>query len=145
MYRILGRTKKEVVGRWSLAQAEVKAILRGAEASVEKSTGLVRRMDHRATILHLVEQEYVKEAAQRFEVGDLDDKTEHTLMDRADRLEGFYPKEKLALLCTAPSFQNALQASQMSWIGTLSSRPRGTMLDTTGSGSGLQSAKLTCK
>ena len=69
MYRNLGSTKKEVVGRWSQAHAEVKAILRGAGTSVEKSAKLVRGMDQRATILHLVDQEYVKEAAQRFEVG----------------------------------------------------------------------------
>ena len=85
MYRNLGSTKKEVLGRWSQAHAKVKAILLGV-GSVEKSTELVRRMDQRATILHLVEQEYVKEAAQRFEVGDLGENLEHALMDLADRL-----------------------------------------------------------
>ena len=56
MYRNLGSTKKEVLGKWSQAHAKVKAIPRGA-GSIEKSTELVRRIDQRATILHLVEQE----------------------------------------------------------------------------------------
>lgn len=71
LYRNLGRTKKEVFGRWSEAHAEVEAILRGAEKSAE----LLRRRDHRATILHLEEEEYGKEAAQRLEVGALDEIT----------------------------------------------------------------------
>ena len=97
LYRNLGRTKKEVFGRWSEAHAEVEAILLGAEKSVE----LLRRRDHRATILHLVEEEYGKEAAQRLEVGALDDNLEFALMDLADRLEGLYPKKTLALLHSA--------------------------------------------
>ena len=97
LYRNLGRTKKEVFGRWSEAHAEVEAILLGAEKSVE----LLRRRDHRATILHLVEEEYGKEAAQRLEVGALDDNLEFALMDLADRLEDLYPKKTLALLHSA--------------------------------------------
>ena len=97
LYRNLGRTKKEVFGRWSEAHAEVEAILLGAEKSVE----LLRRRDHRATILHLVEEEYGKEAAQRLEVWALDDNLEFALMDLADRLEGLYPKKTLPLLHSA--------------------------------------------
>ena len=55
LYRNLGRTKKDVVGNWPEAHAEVEAILDGAQASAEKSADLIKRKDHRATILHLVE------------------------------------------------------------------------------------------
>ena len=98
LYRNLGRTKKDVVGNWPDAHAEVEAILDGAQASAEKSAELIKRKDHRATILHLVEEEYGKEAAQRLEVGAVDDNLEYALMALADRLEGLYPKKTLALL-----------------------------------------------
>ena len=98
LYRNLGRTKKDVVGNWPEAHAEVEAILDGAQASAEKSAELIKRKDHRATILHLVEEEYGKEAAQRLEVGAVDDNLEYALMALADRLEGLYPKKALALL-----------------------------------------------
>ena len=98
LYRNLGRTKKDVVGNWPDAHAEVEAILDGAQASAEKSAELIKRKDHRATILHLVEEEYGKEAAQRLEVGAVDDNLEYALMALADRLEGLYPKKALALL-----------------------------------------------
>ena len=101
LYRNLGRTKKDVVGNWPEAHADVEAILDGAQASAEKSADLIKRKDHRATILHLVEEEYGKEAAQRLEVGALDDNLEFALMDLADRLEGLYPKKTLALLHSA--------------------------------------------
>ena len=98
LYRNLGRTKKDVVVNWPDAHAEVEAILDGAQASAEKSADLIRRKDHRATILHLVEEEYGKEAAQRLEVGAVDDNLEYALMALADGLEGLYPKKTLALL-----------------------------------------------
>ena len=82
-----------MVGNWPEAHADVEAILDGAQASAEKSAYLIKRKDHRATILHLVEEEYGKEAAQRLEVGALDDNLEFALMDLADRLEGLYPKK----------------------------------------------------
>ena len=93
LYRNLGRTKKDVVVNWPDAHAEVEAILHGAQASAEKSADLIRRKDHRATILHLVEEEYGKEAAQRLEVGAVDDNLEYALMALADGLEGLYPKK----------------------------------------------------
>jgi hypothetical protein len=46
----------------------------------------------------LVEEEYGKEAAQRLEVGAVDDNLEFALMDLADRLEGQYPKKTLSLM-----------------------------------------------
>ena len=46
----------------------------------------------------MVEEEYGNEAAQRLEVGALGDNLAHALMDFADRLEGPYPKNTLALL-----------------------------------------------
>ena len=98
LYRNLGRTKKDVVGNWPDAHAEVEAILDGAQASAEKSAEIIKRKDHRSTILHLVEEEYGKEAAQRLEVGAVDDNLEYALMALADRLEGLYPKKALALL-----------------------------------------------
>ena len=98
LYRNLGRTKKDVVGNWPEAHADVEAILDGAQASAERSAELIKRKDHRATILHLVEEEYGKEAAQRLEVGAVDDNLEYALMALADRLEGLYPKKTLALL-----------------------------------------------
>ena len=52
LYRNLGRTKKDVVVNWTDAHAEVEAILDGAQASAEKSAELIKRKDHRATILH---------------------------------------------------------------------------------------------
>ena len=55
IYRNLGRTKQEVVGRWPAAHAEVETILQAASEREEKSKALVRKKDHRATILHLVE------------------------------------------------------------------------------------------
>ena len=57
LYRNLGRTKKDVVGNWPEAHANVEAILNGAQVSAEKSAELIKRKDHRATILHLVEEE----------------------------------------------------------------------------------------
>ena len=98
LYRNLGRTKKDVVGNWPEAHANVEAILNGAQVSAEKSAELIKRKDHRATILHLVEEEYGKEAAQRLEVGAVDENLEYALMALADRLEGLYPKKTLALL-----------------------------------------------
>ncbi len=53
LYRNIGRTKKDVVVNWPDAHAEVEAILDGAQASAEKSAELIKRKDHRATILHL--------------------------------------------------------------------------------------------
>ena len=50
LYRNLGRTKKDVVGNWPEAHADVEAILDGAQASAEKSADLIKRKDHRATI-----------------------------------------------------------------------------------------------
>ena len=101
LYRNLGRTKKDVVGNWPEAHAEVEAILDGPQTSAEKSAELIKRKDHRATILHLVEEKYGKEAAQRLEVGAVDDNLEYALMALADRLEGLYPKKTLALLHVA--------------------------------------------
>ncbi|MDB0023882.1 hypothetical protein N9E36_00175 [bacterium] len=86
------------MGNWPEAHSDVEAILEGAQASAEKSSDLIKRKDHRATILHLVEEEYGKEAAQRLEVGAVDDNLEYALMALADRLEGMYPKKTLALL-----------------------------------------------
>ena len=45
-----------------------------------------------------MEGEYGKEAAQRLEVGAVDDNLEYAMMVLADRLEGLYPKKTLALL-----------------------------------------------
>jgi hypothetical protein len=45
-----------------------------------------------------VTQEYGTEAAQRLEVGAVDDTLEFALMDLADKLDGQYPKKTLALL-----------------------------------------------
>ena len=73
------------------------AILNGAQVSAEKSAELIKRKDHRATILHLVEEEYGRKP-QRLEVGAVDDNLEYALMALADRLEGLYPKKTLALL-----------------------------------------------
>ena len=88
-----------MVGNWPDAHADVEAIFEGAQASAEKSVDLIKRKDYRATILHLVEEEYGKEAAQRLEVGAVDDNLEYALMMAlADRLEGMYPKKTLALL-----------------------------------------------
>lgn len=87
-----------MVGNWPEAHADVEAILNGAQASAENSAELITRKDHRATILHLVEEEYGKEAAQRLEVGTVDDNLEFALMALADRLEGLYPKRTLAML-----------------------------------------------
>ena len=58
LYRNLGCAKKEAVDRWSQAHAELEATLRGAKRNAEKSAELVRRRDHRATILHMVKEEY---------------------------------------------------------------------------------------
>ena len=48
-------------------------ILVSALEGESKAQELIRKKDHRATILHLVEEEYGKEAAQRLEVGAVDD------------------------------------------------------------------------
>ena len=50
LYRNLGRTKRDVVGNWPEAHAEVEAILDGTQASAEKSAELIKRKDHRATV-----------------------------------------------------------------------------------------------
>ena len=69
LYRNLGRTKKDEVGNWIEAHAEVEAILDGAQASAKKSAEFIKRKDHRATILHLVAEEYGKEAASASRLG----------------------------------------------------------------------------
>ena len=112
------------MGNWPEAHAEVEAILAGAQASAEKSADLIKRKDHRATILHLVEEEYGKEAAQRLEVGAVDDNLEYALMALADRLEGLYPKKTLHC-CMGLSCQNALLALLMSWTNTPSLKQQG--------------------
>ena len=63
-----------------------------------KAQELIRKKDHRASILYLVEEEYGTEAAQRLEIGAVDDNLEFALMDLADRLEGQYPKKTLSLM-----------------------------------------------
>ena len=69
LYRNLGKTKQEVVGKWPSAHAEIEEILTRAIEGESKAQELLRKKDHRATILHLVEEEYGTEAAQRLEVG----------------------------------------------------------------------------
>ena len=49
LYRNLGRTKKDVVGNWPEAHANVEAILNGAQVSAEKSAELIKRKDHRVS------------------------------------------------------------------------------------------------
>jgi len=98
LYRNLGRTKQEVVGKWPAAHAEIEQVLETALEGQSKAQELIRKKDHRATILHLVTQEYGTEAAQRLEVGAVDDTLEFALMDLADKLDGQYPKKTLALL-----------------------------------------------
>ena len=98
LYRNLGKTKQEVVGKWPSAHAEIEEILISAIEGESKAQELIRKKDHRATILHLVEEEYGREAAQRLEVGAVDDNLEYALMDLADRLEGQYPKKSLSLM-----------------------------------------------
>ena len=104
LYRNLGKTKQEVVGKWPSAHAEIEEILTRAIEGESKAQELIRKKDHRATILHLVEEEYGKEAAQRLEVGAVDDNLEYALMDLADRLEGQYPKKTLSLMRGAVKF-----------------------------------------
>ena len=65
LYRNLGRTKQEVVGKWPAAHAEIEQVLETALEGQSKAQELIRKKDHRATILHLVTQEYGTEAAQR--------------------------------------------------------------------------------
>ena len=67
LYRNLGRTKQEVVGKWPAAHAEIEQVLETALEGQSKAQELIRKKDHRATILHLVTQEYGSEAAQRLE------------------------------------------------------------------------------
>jgi hypothetical protein len=62
LYRNLGKTKQEVVGKWPSAHAEIEEILTSAIEGESKAQELIRKKDHRATILHLVEEEYGKEA-----------------------------------------------------------------------------------
>jgi hypothetical protein len=130
LYRNLGRTKKDVVGNWPEAHAEVEAILDGAQASAEKSAELIKRKDHRATILHLVEEEYGKEAAQRLEVGAVDDNLEYALMALADRLRACIQR-KPSHCCMGLSCQNALLALLMSWTSTPSLKQQGMKQQTT--------------
>ncbi len=101
LYRNLGRSKEDVVSKWPAAHTEIETILNNAALSLLKSEEMVREKDHRSTVLHLVEEEYGKEAAQRLEVGALDENLEFALMDLADRLEGLYPRKTLALLHSA--------------------------------------------
>ena len=98
LYRNLGRTKKEVVEKWSAAHSEIEKILNGAKESIENSAEMLKQNDHRSLILHLVKEEYGEEAAQRLKVGAVDDNLEYALMDLADKLEGHYPKKTLAIL-----------------------------------------------
>ena len=98
LYRNLGKTKQKVVGKLPSAHAEIEEILTSAIEVESKAQELIRKKDHRATILYLVEEEYGKEAAQRLEVGAVDDNLEFALMDLADRLEGQYPKKTLSLM-----------------------------------------------
>ena len=67
--------------------AEIEEILTRAIEGESKAQELIGKKDHRATILQLVEEEYGTEAAQRLEVGAVDDNLEYALMDLADRLE----------------------------------------------------------
>ena len=97
LYRNLGRTKKEITEKWSAAHSEIEKILNGAKESAENSAEMLKRSDHRSLILHLVKEEYGEEAAQRLNVGAVDDNLEYALMDLADKLEGHYPKKTLAL------------------------------------------------
>jgi hypothetical protein len=119
LYRNLGKTKQEVVGKWPSAHAEIEEILTSAIEGESKAQELIRKKDHRATILHLVTQEYGTEAAQRLEVGAVDDTLEFALMDLADKLDGQYPKKTLACFMER-FFQRGLIALQMCWITKLS-------------------------
>ena len=56
---VIGRTKKDVVGNWPDAHAEVEAILDGAQASAEKYSELIKRKDTEP-LFHLVEEKYGK-------------------------------------------------------------------------------------
>ena len=58
LYRNLGKTKQEVVGKWPSAHAEIEEILTRAIEVDSKAQELIRKKDHRTTILHLVEEEY---------------------------------------------------------------------------------------
>ena len=73
LYRNLGKTKQKDVGKWPSAHAEIEEIITSAIEVESKAQELMRKKDHRATILYLVEEEYGKEAAQRLEVGAVDD------------------------------------------------------------------------
>ena len=114
LYRNLKSPRKEVVDRWSPAHAKLETNLRGAEKNDEKSAELARRRDHRATILHLVKEEYEKEPAQRLKVVALYHKLEYARMVLADRLQAHYPNKSLELLHgvvlseRASSFANVL-------------------------------------
>ena len=58
LYRNLGRTKKDIVGKWSAAHAEIEEILKVAQENAEKVAEISRQKDHRSLILHLVKEEY---------------------------------------------------------------------------------------
>ena len=98
LYRNLGRTKKDIVGKWSAAHAEIEEILNVAQENAERVAEISRQKDHRSLILQLVKEEYGEAAAQQLAAGAVDDHLEYALMDLADRLEGRYPKKTLALL-----------------------------------------------
>ena len=50
-YHNLGRTKKDIVSKWSAADSEIEEILNAAKKNADKVAEISRQKDHRSLIL----------------------------------------------------------------------------------------------
>ena len=95
LYRNLGKTKADVLSKYSKAHTEIEAILTEATNTLsldleEKAQAKAEyaKKSERDKVLQLVQEHYGKEASELLSAGVVDENFEHALMGLADDLAG---------------------------------------------------------
>jgi len=108
LYRNLGKTKADVLSKYSNVHAEVETVLAEAQASLdleramnEKEKAEFLAKSERDRILFLVEKHYGKEASEMLAVGQVDDNFQWALRGLSEDLHDKIPPTTEAILHSA--------------------------------------------